>query len=159
MPQNGKVGLAHLYAGPKRWMLNSKVYRKIAKAEVDTPYKWLLLFSRSVVSDSLQPHGLQHTSLPVLQYLPVWSNSHPLSQRWHLIISSSVHPFSSCLQSFPASGFFSSESVLSMRPKYGSFSFNISPSKVYSGLICFRIDWLISLLSKELSSIFFSAAV
>ena len=81
MPQKGKVGLAHLYAGPKRGMLNSKVYRKIAKTEEDTPYKWLLLFSRSVMSDSLQPHGLQHTRLPCPSLSPtVCSNSYPLSQ-------------------------------------------------------------------------------
>ena len=52
-------------------------------------------------------------------------------------------PFSSCLQSFPASGFFSSKSVLCIRwPKYWSFSFSISPSNEYSGLISFRMDWL-----------------
>ena len=56
------------------------------------------------------------------------------------IISSSVVP-SSCLQSFPASGFFSSESVLQIKwPKYWSFSFSISPSNAFSGLISFRID-------------------
>ena len=59
----------------------------------------------------------------------------------HPTISSSVISFSSCLQSFPASG--SNESVLLIRwPKYQSFSFNISPSNEYSGLISFRIDWL-----------------
>ena len=58
-------------------------------------------------------------------------------------ISSSVVPFSSCPQSFPASGFFSNESALRIRwPKYWSFSFNISPSNVYPGLISFRVDWL-----------------
>ena len=58
-------------------------------------------------------------------------------------ISSSVVPFSSHLQSFPASGFFSSESVLHNRwPKYWNFSFSISPSNEYSGLISFRMDWL-----------------
>ena len=58
------------------------------------------------------------------------------------IISSSVIPFSSCLQSFPASGS-SSESVLHVRwPKYWSFSFSISPSNEHSGLMSFRMDWL-----------------
>ena len=58
-------------------------------------------------------------------------------------ISSSVVPFSSCLQSFPASEKdFPSESVLCiMWPKYWSFNFSISPSNEYSGLISFRIDW------------------
>ena len=56
----------------------------------------------------------------------------------HLILAV---PFSSCLQSFPASGSFSNESVLRIRwPKYPSFSFSISPSNEYSGLISFRID-------------------
>ena len=56
-------------------------------------------------------------------------------------ISSSVVPFSSCLLSFPASGSFSNESALCIRwPNYWSFSFSISPSNEYSGLISFRID-------------------
>ena len=61
-----------------------------------------LLFSRSVISDSLWPPGLQRTRLPFLHHLPVCSNSCPLSQWYHPTISSSVAPFSSCLQSFPA---------------------------------------------------------
>ena len=62
---------------------------------------------------------------------------------FHPTISSSVVPFSSCLQSFPASGSFHIESVLHIRwPKYWSFSFNISPSNEHSGLISFRMDWL-----------------
>ena len=61
----------------------------------------------------------------------------------HLIISSSTVPFSSCLQSFPASGSFPmSQFFESGGPKYWSFSFNISPSSEYSGLISFRMDWL-----------------
>ena len=57
-------------------------------------------------------------------------------------ILSSVVPFSSCPQSFPVSGFFSNESTLCISwPKYWSFSFSISPSNEYSGLISFRIDW------------------
>ena len=64
-------------------------------------------FSHSVVSDSLWPHGLQHTRLPCLSPTPrVYSNSCPLSRWCHLSISSSVIPFSSCPQSFPASGSF-----------------------------------------------------
>ena len=60
----------------------------------------------------------------------------------HLTISSSVVSFSSYLQSFPASAFFSNESVLCIRwPKYWSFSFSISPSNEYSGMISLRIDW------------------
>ena len=64
-------------------------------------------FSRSVVSNSLPPHGLQHTRLPCPSPTPgAYSNSCPSSQWCHPTISSSVVPFSSCLQSFPASGSF-----------------------------------------------------
>ena len=60
------------------------------------------------------------------------------------------HPFSSCLQSFPASGSFPHESVLHVRwQKYWSFSVNISPSNEYSGLISFRMDWLDLLAVQE----------
>ena len=63
--------------------------------------------SCSVVSDSLRPHGLQHTKLPCPSPTPrACSSSCPLSQWCHPAISSSVVPFSSCLQSFPASGSF-----------------------------------------------------
>ena len=59
------------------------------------------------MSDSLWPHGLQHTRLPCPSPTPgACSNSHPLSQWCHPTISSSVMPFSSCAQSFPASGYF-----------------------------------------------------
>ena len=70
-------------------------------------------------------------------------NPCPLSLRCHPPISSSVVPFSSCPQSFPASGSFQNESALHIRwPKYWRFSFSISPSNQYSGLISFRMDWL-----------------
>ena len=64
-------------------------------------------FSRSVVSDSLQIHGLQHARPPCPSPTPrVYSNSCPLSQWCHSTTSLSVVPFSSCLQTFPASGSF-----------------------------------------------------
>ena len=70
-----------------------------------------------------------------------YSNLRPLHQQCHPSISSSVFPFSSCSQSFPA--FFSNESVLHIRrPKYWSFSFSISPSNEHPGLISFRVDWI-----------------
>ena len=63
-------------------------------------------FSSSVVSHSLQPHGLWHTRLPCPSPTPrVYSNSCPLSRRCHPTITSSVIPFS-CLQLFPAPGSF-----------------------------------------------------
>ena len=64
-------------------------------------------FSRSVVTDSLRPHGLQHARPPCPSPTPrVYSNSFPFSQWCHPAISSSVVPFSSCPQSLPASGSF-----------------------------------------------------
>ena len=69
-------------------------------------------------------------------------------------------PFSSCLQSFPESGSFPiSQSVPIRWPKCWSFNLSISPSNEYSGLISFRMDWLISLLSKGLSRVFSNTTV
>ena len=101
-------------------------------------------FSRSVVTHSLWPHGLQYARLPCPSPTPgVYSNSCPLSQWCHPTISSSVIPFSSCLQYFPASESFPvSQFFASCGQSIGSFSFSISPSNEYSGLISFRIDWL-----------------
>ena len=101
-------------------------------------------FGRSVVSNSLQPHGLQHARPPCPSPTPrACSNSCPSSQWCHPTILFSVTPFSSCLQSSPASGSFPmSQLALHIRwPKYWSFSFSISPSIEYSGLISFRMDW------------------
>ena len=96
-------------------------------------------FSRSFTSDSLRPRGPQHTRPPCPSPTPrVYPNSCPLSQWCHPTISSSVVPFSSCLQSFPASGSFPMSRI--RWPKYWSFSFNISPSNEHSGLIFFRMD-------------------
>ena len=95
------------------------------------------------MSKCLWPRGLQHARPPCPSPTRrVYSNSCPLSRWCHPTISSAILPFSSCLQSFPATGY-SNESVLCIRwPKYWSFSFSISPSNEYSGLISFRIDWL-----------------
>ena len=95
------------------------------------------------MSDCLWPHGLQHTRLPCPSPTPgACTNSCSLSQWCHPTIWSSVVPFSSCLQSFPAPGsFLRNESVLRIRwPKYWGFS--ISPSDDYWGLTSFRVDWL-----------------
>ena len=91
----------------------------------------LWLFGRSVMSDSLQPHGLQHASLPCPSLSPGdCSNSCPLSHCCHPTILSSVVRV------------FSSESALHIRwSKYWSFSFSISSSNECSGLVSFRIDW------------------
>ena len=94
------------------------------------------------MSDSLQSHGLQNARLPCPSPSPAaCSNSCPLSRWCHLIISSSVVPFSSCSSIFPSIRVFSNESALHIRwPKYWSFNFSISPSNEYSVLISFRID-------------------
>ena len=100
----------------------------------------LLLFSHSVVSDYLRPRGLQHARLPGTSLFPgVCSNSCPLSQWCHTTISSSVSPFFSCPQSFPASRSLPMSTLHIRWPK--DWSFRISPSNEYSGLISFRIDW------------------
>ena len=92
------------------------------------------------MSNSLWPHGLQHARLPCPSLCSgVCLNSCPLSSWYHPIISSSVAPFSSCPQSFPASGSFPVSRLCIRWPKYWSFS--ISPFNEYSGLISFRIDW------------------
>ena len=107
-------------------------------------------FSRSVVSDSLRPHESQHARPPCPSSTPgVHPNSCPLSQWCHPAISSSVIPFSSCLQSFPASGSFQMSQFIPSGSKVLEFSFNISPSNEYSGLISLRIDWFDLLAVQE----------
>ena len=77
------------------------------------PLYFSLQFSHSVMSDSLQPHGLQDARPPCPSPTPgVYSNSCPLSQWCHPVISSSVIPFSTCLQSFPGSGCFSADTKI-----------------------------------------------
>ena len=93
------------------------------------------------MSDSFWPRGLQHTRLPCLSLAPgVCSNSCPLSRWCHPTISSSVAPVLLLASIFPSIKVFSSELALHIRwPNYWSFS--VSPSNEYSGLISFRIDW------------------
>jgi len=121
----------------------------------------LLLFSCSVVSNSLRPYGLQHTRLPYPSPSPrACSNSCPSSQRCHPIISSSVVPFSSCLQSFLASGSFP------MSWLFPSGGESIGASVSASVLPVSIQDWfplgltgLISLQSKGFSRVFFNTTV
>ena len=101
-----------------------------------------------VVSDSkltlCYSMGLQHARFLCSLLSPgVCTNSCPLCRWWHPTISSSVALFSSFLQSFPISGFFPMSQLFpsGSQNTYLSFSFSISPSNEYSGLIYFRIDW------------------
>ena len=100
-------------------------------------------FSLSVVSDSLQSRGLQHARSPCPSPTPrAYSNSCPLSRWCHPTISS-CHPLLLLPSIFPSIRVFSNESALLIRwLKYWSFSFNISTSSEYSGLISFRRDRL-----------------
>ena len=96
--------------------------------------------SRSVVFDSLQPHGLQHTRPPCPSpTLGVYSNSCPLSRWWHPTISSSVVPFSPHLQSFPASGSFQMHQylkrVLEFQLHHESFQWTPRTDLLSDGLV------------------------
>ena len=118
-------------------------------------------FSHSVVSNSLWPHGLQHTKPPCPSPTPgVYSNSCPSSQWCHLTTSTSVIPFSSHLQSFPASGSFQ------MSPLFASGGQSIGVSASTSVLPMNIQDWFplgctgwISLQSKGLSRVFSNTTV
>ena len=125
------------------------------------PSHTLVQFSCSIVSNSLQPHGLQHASPPCPSPTPrVYSNSCPLNQWCHPTISSSVIPFSSHLQSFPASGSFQMSQFF---PSGGqsiraSASASVLPMNIQDW---FPLGWTgwISLLSKGLSRVFSTTTV
>ena len=111
------------------------------------------------MSNSLQPYGLQHTRLPCPSPSHRVCSNSPLIQWCHPIISSSAILFSCCLQSFPTSGSFPMSQLFTRWPKYWSFSFSISLSNEYSGLISFRINWFDLLQSKGLSRGFSSITI
>ena len=121
----------------------------------------LLQFSCLVVSNSLQCHGLQHARLLCPSPIPrAYSNSCPLSQWCHPTISSSVIPFSSCTQSFPASG----STQMSQLFAWGGQRIGVSASA--SVLPMNTQDWSplgwtgwISLQSKGLSRVFSNTTV
>ena len=121
----------------------------------------LVQFSHSVMSDSLQPHELQHARPPCPLPTPtVHPNPCPLSRWCHPTISSSVVSFSSCLQSFPASG------SLQMSQFFASGGQSIGVSASTSILPMNTQDWSllgwtgwISLQSKGLSRVFSNTTV
>ena len=116
-------------------------------------------FSHSVMSDSLWPHGLQHARPPCPSPTPrVYSNSCPLSQWCHPTILSSVIPFSSRLQSFPASGSFPMSGFFTSGGQSIRASGSVFPVSIQGW---FLLGWtgLISLLSKGLSRVFSSTTI
>ena len=120
------------------WMLSVKA------SIYDPQFSWPVQSSRSFMSNSLWPHGLQHTRPPCPSPTPrelklMFIESVMPSS--HLIL---CHPLLLLPSIFPSIRVFPNESVLHIRwPKYWSFSFSISPSSEYSGLISFRMDWII----------------
>ena len=123
------------------------------RARIGPQDSFFFLFGCSVVSDSLQPHGLHHASLPSPSLFPrVCSNSCPLSWWCHPIISSSAIPFSSCPQSFPASGSFPLSWLFASggRRIGASTSASVLPMNI-QGWFPLGLTGLISLLSKGLS--------
>ena len=118
-------------------------------------------FSHSVVSDSLRLHGLQHARLPCPSPPPgAYSNSCPLSRWCHQTISSPVIPFSSHLQSFPASGSFQmSQFFMSGHQSFGvSASASVLPM-IIQDWFPLELTGLISLQSKGHSRVFCNTTV
>ena len=113
------------------------------------------------MSESLWPQGLQHTRIPFPLLSPrVYSNSCALSQWCHLTISSSVAPFSSCPQSFPASGSFSmSRFFASGDQNIGAPASASVLSVVIQGWFSLGLTGLVFLQSKGLSRVFSSTTV
>ena len=116
-------------------------------------------FSCSVVSDSLRCHGLLHTRLPCPSPTPgVCPNPCPSSRWCHPTISSSVIPFSSCLQSFPASGSFPMSQVFTSGGQSTGVSASVLPTHIQDWFPSGWTGW-IPLLSKWLSRVFSNTTV
>ena len=114
-----------------------------------------LLFSCSVMSNSMQSHGVQHTRLPCPSPSPgICSNSCLLSQWCHPTISYSAVPFSSCLQYFPASGSFLMSQLFTSGGQriVASVSASVLPVNIH-GWFPLELTCLISLMSEGLSSL------
>ena len=123
-------GCFHQYSRENLLAIHSLSHKCYFISECYTIYPNILInqfskFSRSVVSDSLGPHERQHARLPCPSPTPgAYGNSCPLSRWCHPTISSSVVPFSSCPQSFPASGSFQMSQIFTS----GSQSIGVSAS-------------------------------
>ena len=121
----------------------------------------VVFFSRSVLSDSFQPHGLQHTRLPCFPPSPgAFPDSCPLSHCCHPTILSSVVSFSSCLQSFPTSGYFLMSQIFTSGGQNtgDSASVSVLPMNIQNWFLLGLTGW-ISLQSKGLSRIFYNITV
>ena len=128
---------------------------------LQSPVFLLSQFSRSVVSNSLRPYGLQHARLPCPSPTPgAYSNSYPLSRWCHPTTSSSVVPFSSCLQSFPASGSFQMNQLFAWGGQSigASASTSVLPMNIQGWSPLGWTGW-ISLQSKGLSRVFSNTTV
>ena len=140
---------------------NSMIPKSIKISKIWWLSFWYLLLSRSVMSNSLRPHGLQHVRLPCPSSTPgACSNSCPLIRWCHPTISSSVVPFCSCPQSFPASRSFPISQLFAS----GGQSIGVSASASALPMIIqdwFPLGWTswISLQSKGLSRIFSNTTV
>ena len=129
------------------------------KPFTESGYSVQYQFSCSVLSDSLRPHELQHARLPCSSLFPrACSNSCPLSRWCHPTISSSIIPFSFCLQSFPASGSFPMSQLFASGSQTIGASASVLPMTIQGW---FPLGWtgLISLLSKRLSRVFSNTTV
>ena len=145
---------------PKEWLCKK---RKEEHHFCCWQHLLLLLFSRDwrVMSNSLQPHGLQNVRLPWPPVSPwICSDSCPLSCWRYLTISCSAGPFSSCLQSFPASDSFPvSHLFASGGQNIGTLASTSVLAVTIQGWFPFRLTGLISLLSKGLSGVFSSTII
>ena len=107
------------------------------------PMDYTVHFRRPVVSSSLWLHGLQHSRLPCLSPTLAAIKLMSIVSVMPLNHLNLCHPLLFLPSSFPSIRVFSNETVLHISlPKYCNFSFSISPSNQYSGLISFRMDWL-----------------
>ena len=144
--------LSVFYQGQKYLKTNKSPYRHRAHWSKQVLYfillilNWFIIqfsqFSHSVISDYLRTHGLQHARPPCPSATPgACSNSRPSNWWCHPIISSSVIPFSSCRQSFPASGSFAmSQFFTSGGQRIGtSASASVLPMNIQDFRISFRI--------------------
>ena len=119
----------------------------------------MLLFGRSVMSNSLLPHGLQHTRLPCPSPSPrAYSNSCPLSQWYYPTISSSVIRFLSWLQSFPASGSFPMSQLFVSGGQSIGASVSVLPMNIQGWFPLGLTGW-ISFLSEGLSRVFCNTTI